>query len=1419
MVTDAYGPNVVSTVYSSGGKHAGAGGGVVEGGHTSISNRLPSAISIPNSFSAGAPSNNNNSGNSSAHNGIGTKLVGGAMAGGTNADLLIELVDLKLRQCLQLANLGTWANVSRISGRMADWEQRSSDTLVTGLVRKYLNRLDLVFKNKAVMPEVFSIGAASVEAALQTVFQATSGRLRCEVTYNPIALDSDGFIEFTLTSLSSEDLSAAFGGCLMYANNASAALAGGLLSTVVPTIPGVTAASVINPSTSPIYHSHNVAAAKASPLFSNLNIGGGGGHTAPTMSVSPMLPLGTGIAAPYVAVTGLNSGYGDEPTTGGGGPLTIASRRHHEKEKSVSNALVGASISALPTTTFNLPSAATIQQRSFAQTLQRHVVDVGGIVCTHDTQTLLTSQASPHTLHENRAANTIFIRVPVRLTRTINKSGSMGSSLSFIGAGGGGGSVISHNSNLNATFAAVSEYCSVAVYEPNAFFRHSICDLVWSLGQAVMIIHSFEGLQKTLRTPNIRVDCIVISVDDEMGLEMARFLLEPRGHTKDYFASVTASPLAVSAGVGVNAAGNVALADKYTVALTAEQLLTADRVAKVFDQRTIKNKNARVHTIVKPFRRSHVSAMLRDATTRRSEAQLRIQQDEKNRKLFQLHRNAPWQRGGLLGKGAFGNVYEGFNTLTKGRMAVKEIYTEIMDKKKEIEFANEIAVMCELTHPNIVQYLYCEKGEKSILLFMELCEGGHLGSCIAKQANKRLTLAETINFTRQLVSALAYLHSMNFAHRDLKPENVLLTSEGDQIKLTDFGTAARVLIGEKPFTETAGTIRYMAPEVFNGEPYGTACDVWSIGIMVLDMLGAPVPWLDGKDFFAINEFYTTTIYDPRNPHPIVLPNELPAEVRSFVSACLEVDQGSRALMSTLSHHPLLLDKVSDQYYVSGYDVKLAAANFDAPRADSPTGSNADDDDDELIHNFAPGDHLPSEQVRIHQHNLFNGAMGGNNVSGSANTTLSATGVIPGMGVLAHSLLGTNGGSSHSGFGAALTVRTTVGGGPNSYASLSQLPPTVPLPPVGVIGLPTVPSMGDRLPQLPPFAQQPSLPSHGGKNFSTAVLNNVGIGANQAIIGSAGDLPTTPSRGGGGKSYSPSTAAASASTLPQGLISSAMNSPLIPQAHQAQFPPSRSNQKGLITLPPQILVGGAPTVVSKHPINNSPSTHKQPNPPPFHLKSVRNNSITNMGSAVNVTTTPTLSTGGTSQQLNTNTTAPHHHSFNNNQHGSSFAESSGSDIVPFRVGGLGEGGINVGGGGFGGVVGPSALLSQGQVPPGLQRGISEVMAESAPLNAIHAPEMPSGGGALSQRRNETYASTPNATTARMGNEPTRSAQRPGASSATGLPTPRTATANNNPYSVPAQLHSPPTRSNNNNNKLVSHSDGSSDESEGMIPFHK
>eukprot|EP00658_Telonema_sp_P-2_P001008 TRINITY_DN10372_c0_g1_i2.p1 TRINITY_DN10372_c0_g1~~TRINITY_DN10372_c0_g1_i2.p1 ORF type:complete len:234 (+),score=22.28 TRINITY_DN10372_c0_g1_i2:210-911(+) len=187
---------------------------------------------------------------------------------------------------------------------------------------------------------------------------------------------------------------------------------------------------------------------------------------------------------------------------------------------------------------------------------------------------------------------------------------------------------------------------------------------------------------------------------------------------------------------------------------------------------------------------------------------------------------------------------------------------------------------------------------------MELCDD-QLRSYIARKGG-RLTLSEACSITRQLIGALAYLHEQKVVHRDIKPENILLS--GGKVKISDFGTAAEV-VGPGNLTQTAGTFRYMAPEVFSGDMYGTACDLWSVGVLFLDLIGLTVTFLEGMDFLAMTEYYTNL----KPQDTVTLPKELTGDVLDFVQLCLTVDHASRPPARTLQHHPLLVADMPEVY--------------------------------------------------------------------------------------------------------------------------------------------------------------------------------------------------------------------------------------------------------------------------------------------------------------------------------------------------------------------------------------------------------------------------------------------------------------------------------------------------------------------------
>lgn len=260
--------------------------------------------------------------------------------------------------------------------------------------------------------------------------------------------------------------------------------------------------------------------------------------------------------------------------------------------------------------------------------------------------------------------------------------------------------------------------------------------------------------------------------------------------------------------------------------------------------------------------------------------------------------------GRRLGGGAYGNVFEAELEDTKATCAVKRIYLKENGDTSEgdldgptsqlREIAQEVEIMSSLSHPNIVRYMFCERDDNCISIFMELCSGGSLSSMIARggltDPNQiKSILSDTIN-------AVTYLHSKRIVHRDLKPDNVLFRD--GRAKVTDFGTA--VLKRERGDLHLVkGTFAYMAPEILVGEPYGKPCDVWSVGCIISEVLSVELPQR-GLGLPEMCNFYRQmSINSALGISCDVI------SVRDFLKQCLQRDPNARPTMASLMSHEIL----------------------------------------------------------------------------------------------------------------------------------------------------------------------------------------------------------------------------------------------------------------------------------------------------------------------------------------------------------------------------------------------------------------------------------------------------------------------------------------------------------------------------------
>lgn len=208
-------------------------------------------------------------------------------------------------------------------------------------------------------------------------------------------------------------------------------------------------------------------------------------------------------------------------------------------------------------------------------------------------------------------------------------------------------------------------------------------------------------------------------------------------------------------------------------------------------------------------------------------------------------------RGQLIGKGTYGRVYLGINADNGEVLAVKQVDInprvagQDRDRVKEMVAAmdQEIDTMQHLEHPNIVQYLGCERGEYSISIYLEYISGGSIGSCLRKHGKFEESVVKSL--TRQTLSGLAYLHDRGILHRDMKADNILLDLDGT-CKISDFGISKKSdnIYGNDSTNSMQGSVFWMAPEVIQsqGQGYSAKVDIWSLGCVVLEMFAGRRPW-------------------------------------------------------------------------------------------------------------------------------------------------------------------------------------------------------------------------------------------------------------------------------------------------------------------------------------------------------------------------------------------------------------------------------------------------------------------------------------------------------------------------------------------------------------------------------------------------
>uniref|UniRef100_A0A667Z1Z1 non-specific serine/threonine protein kinase n=1 Tax=Myripristis murdjan TaxID=586833 RepID=A0A667Z1Z1_9TELE len=256
-----------------------------------------------------------------------------------------------------------------------------------------------------------------------------------------------------------------------------------------------------------------------------------------------------------------------------------------------------------------------------------------------------------------------------------------------------------------------------------------------------------------------------------------------------------------------------------------------------------------------------------------------------------------------IGEGSTGVV-----CIAREKHSGRQVAVKMMDlrrqQRRELLF-NEVVIMRDYQHRNVVEMFKSALVEEELWVIMEYLQGGALTNIVSET---RLSEEQIATVCEAVLQALAYLHSQGVIHRDIKSDSILLTLDG-RIKLSDFGFCAQISKDIPKRKSLVGTPYWMAPEVISKSPYGTEVDVWSLGIMVVEMVDGEPPYFSETPVAAMKRLRDEPAPTVRNV------SQISPVLKDFLDRMLTRDPVERASATDLLEHPFLLQSGSPQCLV------------------------------------------------------------------------------------------------------------------------------------------------------------------------------------------------------------------------------------------------------------------------------------------------------------------------------------------------------------------------------------------------------------------------------------------------------------------------------------------------------------------------
>lgn len=243
---------------------------------------------------------------------------------------------------------------------------------------------------------------------------------------------------------------------------------------------------------------------------------------------------------------------------------------------------------------------------------------------------------------------------------------------------------------------------------------------------------------------------------------------------------------------------------------------------------------------------------------------------------------------GPVGRGGMGAVYRARDRHADAEYALKILHSSADDEHAVVRFRREIEILSRVRHPNVVDIIDWGVHDGKMYFVAELIEGENLRAVLKQRSLFPSSEVAQIGIT--LASALAAAHDKGVVHRDVKPHNVMLSEDGS-IKLLDFGIARGVGIDMNTVTATGvmvGTPEYMSPEQFQGVRVDSRSDLYSLGVVLYELLAGTLPF-QGDTPVALGIRHQTS------PPPLIRPQRpnVPAWLERIVLKCLEKQPSDR----------------------------------------------------------------------------------------------------------------------------------------------------------------------------------------------------------------------------------------------------------------------------------------------------------------------------------------------------------------------------------------------------------------------------------------------------------------------------------------------------------------------------------------------